>query len=220
MSYWLNAIHYSWYVLQEGSYSGVRVSHVTLMPTCMGESPEKGTLLVAISHRMTAKLYMSAALLSMSSGLCCRAGETRGAWRPHIAEEEGKLSHPLHICLKSLKDSNGASHGSHFQRKMSYLSYSFRLMVFCVLNDRPEQLSWLTAARWKTDNVQCMYAGIQHSYCGEPSGAIQLGEKTFSFSMKENRVWHRSSFAVMSSSIWNTWHEYVQNTNVFPNMNP
>ena len=45
----------------------------TLMPTCMGESPAKGILLVAISHRMTAKLYMSAALLSMSSGRCCRA---------------------------------------------------------------------------------------------------------------------------------------------------
>lgn len=61
---------------RRGLISSVRVSHVTLMPTCMGERPEKGILLVAISHRMTAKLYMSAALLSMSSGRCCRAGET------------------------------------------------------------------------------------------------------------------------------------------------
>ena len=51
-------------------------SKFTLMPMFMGARPPKGTLLVAISHRMTAKLYMSAALLSMSSGRCCRAMDT------------------------------------------------------------------------------------------------------------------------------------------------
>ena len=47
----------------------------TLMPTCMGERPAKGTLPVATSHRMTAKLYMSAALLSTSEGRCWRSRE-------------------------------------------------------------------------------------------------------------------------------------------------
>ena len=45
----------------------------TLMPMFIGERPTNGILLVAISQRMTAKLYMSAALLSMSSGRCCSA---------------------------------------------------------------------------------------------------------------------------------------------------
>ena len=49
----------------------------------MGERPAKGILMVAISQRMSAKLYMSAALLSMSSGLCCRAGKTEGNNEPY-----------------------------------------------------------------------------------------------------------------------------------------
>ena len=49
----------------------------------MGERPAKGILMVAISHRMRAKLYISAALLSMSSGLCCRAGETKRKSEPY-----------------------------------------------------------------------------------------------------------------------------------------
>ena len=36
----------------------------TFMPACIGESPANGTLLVASSHKIMAKLYMSAARLS------------------------------------------------------------------------------------------------------------------------------------------------------------
>jgi hypothetical protein len=49
---------------------------VTLIPTAIGERPWNGILPVAISHRMMAKLYMSHALLSMSSGLCPRTAES------------------------------------------------------------------------------------------------------------------------------------------------
>ena len=45
-------------------------SELTLMPTCIGDNPWKGTLLVDTSHKIMAKLYMSLALLSISSGLC------------------------------------------------------------------------------------------------------------------------------------------------------
>ena len=54
----------------------IRNTH-TLMPTFIGERPAKGTFPVAISQRMTAKLYMSAALLSTSEGRCCRSRETK-----------------------------------------------------------------------------------------------------------------------------------------------
>ena len=59
------------------------VSVYTLMPMFIGERPAKGILLVAISHRMTAKLYMSAALLSMSSGRCWRAAQRGILIRTH-----------------------------------------------------------------------------------------------------------------------------------------
>ena len=61
----------------------------TLSPTCMGESPAKGILLVAISQRMRAKLYMSAAFLSISSGLCCRAEREREGGRKRWREGGG-----------------------------------------------------------------------------------------------------------------------------------
>ena len=46
---------------------------LTMRPACNGDMPANGTLFVPISHTIMAKLYISAALLSTSSGRLCRA---------------------------------------------------------------------------------------------------------------------------------------------------
>lgn len=47
----------------------------TFMPASMGVRSAKGTSLVAISHKVTAKLHMSLALTLRSLGFFCRAAE-------------------------------------------------------------------------------------------------------------------------------------------------
>ena len=56
-------------ILPHPSQSSSPSRDFTFSPTCIGDSPAKGTFPVDSSHRITAKLYMSTARLSISSGL-------------------------------------------------------------------------------------------------------------------------------------------------------
>ena len=143
--------------------------YITLMPTCMGESPAKGTFPVASSQRMTAKLYMSAVRLSMSSGRCCRTGKGFVSYTTECTTFTTINDYCIYTCI------------------YIYMYFMYSLKLSYTSSTKHTSLHWpITCSLWiefwaSKILATCVYIIL-------PSGAIQLGRKNFSLSMNENRV--------------------------------